>query len=382
MTNNSTFFEAPQAAAIYKHHLLRRYIPAWAGKVGSSAPDRLVYVYDAYAGPGRYDNQAPGSPELVVDTAMAMAQLRTVHSVFSDKDSGYVDQLRQLFVEKGVSPDSYCVLRGSVEEHIEDVSAAVGDAPLFVFLDPFGLTVPFETVVQTLAGRRKPGWSPMSQPKTELLMNFSYEAVRRIAGVLRSNSTHGRRDAQLATLDRALGGDWWREIAIQSDDGWVHDILVEFATRVTKAAGRFDFITADVSDSITAQPVYELILFTAHQDGMWEMAQAMSLARKDWREYLVKQEEKKTSGQLVMRGMDFSDDPDAWVKEIVANIRALLAGRESVAVRRDFVTIYGKTLGFARERHLRKALKLLEGEGLVEACSGGKLVTKVIKGLP
>lgn len=52
MSNNSTFFESPQAAAIYEHKLLRSYIPAWAGKVGSRAPGKKVYVYAAYAGQG------------------------------------------------------------------------------------------------------------------------------------------------------------------------------------------------------------------------------------------------------------------------------------------------------------------------------------------
>lgn len=272
MTSNSTFFESPQAAAIYKHRLLRTYVPAWAGKVGSRAPGKRVFVYDAYAGPGRYEDQAPGSPELVVDTAVAMAKLRTVHSIFSDKESDYVARLRALLVEKGVDPDTYEVRQGTVEQHLDDVIARVGDAPLFVFLDPFGLTVPFDVVVKTLVGRRKNGWSVTLQPKTELLMNFSYDAVRRIAGVLRSDSQHLARDAQLATLDRSLGGDWWHQIALAEGAGWVHEILVGFATRVVGAARGFGFITADVADSLTAQPIYELVLFTAHPDGLWEMA--------------------------------------------------------------------------------------------------------------
>jgi hypothetical protein len=47
MSNNKSFFEAPQAAAIYKHELLKRYIAAWVGKVGSTSTDRRVVVYDA-----------------------------------------------------------------------------------------------------------------------------------------------------------------------------------------------------------------------------------------------------------------------------------------------------------------------------------------------
>ncbi len=94
-------------------------------------------------------------------------------------------------------------------------------------------------------------------------MNFSYDAVRRIAGVLRSESDHAARAAQIAALDRALGGDWWHEIALAEDVNWVHAILVGFATRVVHAAGGFGFITAAVADSLTAQPIYELVICRA-----------------------------------------------------------------------------------------------------------------------
>ena len=189
VASNSTFFESPQAAAVYKHRLLRSYVPVWAGKVGSRAPGKTVFIYDAYSGPGRYDDQAPGSPELVVDTAIAMARLRTVHSIFSDKEPAYVARLTDLLVEKGVPAETYEVRQGTVETHLDDVISRVGDAPLFVFLDPFGLTVAFDVVVRTLVARRKSGWSATLQPKTELLMNFSYDAVRRIAGVLPNRKT-------------------------------------------------------------------------------------------------------------------------------------------------------------------------------------------------
>lgn len=381
MASNTTFFESPQAAAVYKHRLLRTYVPAWAGKVGSRAPGKRVFIYDAYSGPGRYDNQAPGSPELVVDTAIAMARLRTVHSIFSDKEPDYVVRLNDLLAEKGVPLDTYEVREGTVETNLDDVISRVGEAPLFVFLDPFGLTVPFDVVVQTLIGRHKSGWSSTLQPKTELLMNFSYDAVRRIAGVLRSDSDHAARAAQIAALDRALGGDWWQSIAMSAAEGWVHEILVGFATRVVGAARGFGFITADVADSLSAQPIYELVLFTAHPDGLWEMANAMSFARQDWRDYLIKQEEDKNRGQLVMRALDFDDNPDAWIQEIASNVRALLTGRGSVSVRSSLGEVLGRTLGLARETHLRSALKLLEGEGLIYPCSKGKLDAKVVRRL-
>jgi three-Cys-motif partner protein len=83
MASNKNFFLAPQAAAIYKHELLKRYIPAWAGKVGSTSPGKRVVVYDVYSGPGRYEDEQRGSPEILVDTAVAMENLRSVLTIFS-----------------------------------------------------------------------------------------------------------------------------------------------------------------------------------------------------------------------------------------------------------------------------------------------------------
>lgn len=132
VASNSTLLRVRQAAAVYKHRLLRSYVSAWAGKVGSRAPGKTVFIYDAYSGPGRYNDQAPGSPELVVDTTIAMARLRTVHSIFSDREPAYVARLTDLLVEKEVPADTYEVRQGTVETHLDDVISRVGDAPLFV----------------------------------------------------------------------------------------------------------------------------------------------------------------------------------------------------------------------------------------------------------
>jgi three-Cys-motif partner protein len=280
MSSNKNFFESPQAAAVYKHKLIKSYIPAWAGKVGSTSQDKRVVVYDAYLGPGRYEDEQPGSPELLVDTADAMANLRSVHSVFSEKDQGYCDRLSELLAEKGIDSDTYEVRRGPVEDHMDAVLSNAGDLPLFVFLDPYGLTIPFDRVVHVLKSRDKTGYSGPLQPKTELLMNFSFEAVRRISGVVRSTKDYAAKQGQIEALNNALGGGWWQDLAREEPEGWVMQVLEGYADRVNEAAG-CGYITAEVADSLEAQPVYELILFTRHMDGFWEMARSMSMARKD-----------------------------------------------------------------------------------------------------
>jgi three-Cys-motif partner protein len=377
MANNTNFFESPQAAAVYKHKLLKGYIPAWAGKVGSTSTGKRVVVYDAYSGPGRYANEEPGSPELLVDTAQALAGLRSVFSVFTEKEAGYCDRLSDLMKEKGVDPGSHEIRQGPMEEHLDDVLKIAGNDPLFMFLDPFGLTAPLETVVHVLSSRDKAGYPRYAQPKTELLMNFSYEAVRRIAGALMSEKDYGAKAAQIQALNSRLGGDWWHEVARSGDADWVDQVLEGFATRVATSAG-YGFITASVADSLDAKPVYELILFTRHPDGLWVMADSMSKARKAWREWLAEAELTKSGGQLEFT-LRFEDDEEGWIHEIAKNIKGVLATDSAFVIENKLGEVLGRTLGLARETHIRKALRILVAQQAISEVPKGKLQKAAIR---
>jgi three-Cys-motif partner protein len=372
MSSNANFFESPQAAAIYKHKLIKSYIPAWVGKVGSTSQNQRVVVYDAYSGPGRYENEQPGSPELLVNTAEAMAHLRSVHSVFSDKDQVYCDRLSQLLLEKGIDPKTYQVRRGPVEDHINAVLSGARNLPLFVFLDPYGLTISFDRVVQVIKARDMAGSAPAFQPKTELLMNFSFEAVRRIAGVVRSPKEFPAKQGQIEALNNALGGEWWHDLARTEPEGWVGQVLAGYASRVGQATG-CRYITAEVADSLTSEPVYELIHFTRHSDGFWEMARSMSMARKEWRQWVVDAREKAMGGQFELRGLDFEDDESAWVLEIAHNMEAILRVTSGFTIEDKLDEVLGRTLGLARETHIRQALKLLRQREVVASVPTGKL---------
>ena len=373
MVSNSNFFASPQAAAIYKHQLIKRYIPAWAGKVGSTSTGKRVVVYDAYSGPGRYEDEAPGSPAILVDTAVAMANLRSVYSVFSEKEQAYLDKLRALLTEKGVDPDTYDVKQGPVERHIDDVVALAEDLPLFVFLDPYGFTLPFDGMVNVLKCRDKAGYhSNVLQPKTEVLINFSFEAVRRTAGALTSDRDYPAREGHIHSLTTFLGGDWWKPMLLSADAAWVQRVLERYADEVSKATG-YSYITASVADSLTAEPVYELVLFTRHPDGLWKMMDAMSQARKHWRNWLVERREEVTAGQAELRGLDWDDNEDAWIEEVADNIERILATQQAFVVEKKLGEVLGRTLGLARETHIRKALKLVKEHEVIATVPTGDL---------
>lgn len=380
MSSNKNFFESPQAAAVYKHKLIKSYIPAWAGKVGSTSQGKQVVVYDAYSGPGRYDDDNPGSPELLVDTAVAMAALRQVRTIFSEKDTSYCQRLDEMLKAKeGLNPATYAVKDGPVEDHIDAVLLETGELPLFVFLDPYGLTISFERVVHVLKSRDKSGCSNSQQPKTELLMNFSYEAVRRIGGVARSEKEYASKDGQIAALNAALGGDWWQELAREEPEDWVGQILSGYADRVAKAVGGCGYLTGEVADSLDAQPVYELILFTRHMDGFWEMSRSMSMARKEWRAWLASKREREGGGQVEFRALEFDDDENAWIEEIAQNIEVILDQKSSFRIDSQLGEVLGRTFGLARETHIRSALKKLKADRRINDMPTGGLQRAVIR---
>ena len=203
-------------------------------------------------------------------------------------------------------------------------------------------------------------------------MNFSYEAVRRIAGVLRSEKEYTAKEGQIRALDNSLGGDWWHDLAHSDDEGWVQSVLYEYAHRVSQAA-KCGFMTAEVADSLEAQPVYELILFTPHDDGLWKMMEAMSTARQRWRQWLVDRREQANSGQAELRGLDWDDNEDAWIEEIAKNLRVILGEKDSFVLHAELGRIMGRTLGLARTKHIRSALKQLRAEKLINADPKGEL---------
>jgi hypothetical protein len=203
-------------------------------------------------------------------------------------------------------------------------------------------------------------------------MNFSYDAVRRISGVLRSEKEYPRKESQITSLNSALGGDWWHELAYSEPEGWVEEVLAGYASRVAEEAG-YGYITAEVADSLEAKPVYELILFTRHRDGLWEMARSMSMARKEWRKWLMDRREKATGGQAEFRGLSFDDDEDAWIGEIASNIVESLRTEQGFVVEDRLDKVLGRTLGLARETHIRKALNSLKTGAVVKDVPKGSL---------
>ena len=154
-------------------------------------------------------------------------------------------------------PKSYAALKPVVDEYkargiqaeaspsevtsgLNRVLNAAEGLPLFLFLDPCGLGIPFSDLTGMLSGPRRDTWPP-----TEVLLNFSLEAVRRPA----HSHRHARRRFEVINLTDVPGE--------KPDDGlpgfrWLGQIDPSAGAMKTRFAGR----NSTVQEAIFVPPAW------------------------------------------------------------------------------------------------------------------------------
>ena len=179
-----------------------------------------------------------------------------------------VDEYKARGVQAEASPEEVIKGLGKV------INAARG-LPLFLFLDPCGVGIPFSELTGVLSGPRRDRWPP-----TEVLLNFSLEAVRRIGGHAISETPT---EKSMARLDIALGGEWWRDVIREhgvTDDA-VEEIVGGFMNRLAKAT-KMRIVACPVSRAPSHKPVYYLVHGTRKPLGIWYFGDAAARAEQKW----------------------------------------------------------------------------------------------------
>jgi three-Cys-motif partner protein len=348
------FFKSKQAAAVLKHGLLRRYVHMFAQKTGSTAPKHRVVYVDGYAGPGSYDDGSEGSPAIAVATARQIAAGRYLEGILVEKDDESCEALAEFI--QGEQP-TWHVFHGDVEDYVDEILDIAGDAPMFAFFDPFGLALSFDSVVRFRCRSPATQWGRHAKA-TEVLLNVSLPALRRVPGHLTASSTNQRyrksRKTIIDKVDGTLGGDWWHDIWIDDPPDRDEQIVDEYVRRLSKEGGFGQgWYRAPVADRWGGAPSYHLCLFTQHPDGLWLFNDALSNSQEEYRQFCFKQ-----TGQL-----DVEDRSPEWVKRIAANMEKLLQDRGGFRSGDHIKTVYGDTLGFARSKHIRAAIDDLYKRG-------------------
>ena len=371
-----SFWERPQGAAIFKHAVLNGYAPVFASKVGKSSLNHRVAIVDGYAGRGWYKDGSPASPALMLKTAETLAKNRNVQCWFVEEQRKNYEALKvglAGLLTQGPQPRP---LLGSMSEHLPSILEASNGIPLFVFIDPFGLGLPFDQLTDDLMGRgRRRRGSSWIGPATEVLVNFVHAGIYRNAGMLsiETQSQAQRRAAsvKLRDLDDNLGGDWWQAIrgmAASSAEA-VEQIREGYVNRVLDKAGTgWRCFEVPVSDTPDGATIYDLLFFTQHPQGLWFFNDAVSLARRVFQEHFR---------DAAVEQLSLWNEEDDWTLLIRDNLLSLLKSGRPVRVIEHCEAVYGPLLGRARGLHVKAAAKRLAEEGLntgLCTCDPHKLV--------
>ncbi len=372
MASHSDFFGERRPQAVLKHGVLTRYAHYFAGRAGRATGGRVAFI-DGYAGAGRYDDGSPGSPLLLASEAKrAEAFGRDIKLSFVEPNPQYRHQLLESLVDAGIQPDS--LLGTPFDEALDSLLSRYADHALLIFIDPFGLAIGRKKLLQIIerSSRRQP---------IDVLYHFSLSAVARMgrAGIAHTyTSVH---NAKL--IDEALGAVDWREKFTEADGHGkatkaAMSVAARFSTSVATESGA-SATSIPVRQRPDYLPQYQLILFSKNQKAHWDFADQASMAYVDWLhhcdiiDYQANLKAREVSGIQTL----FEDPaPDRSNVEELLESEAIgyLTTRVAEIIHRhrrirliDHIEeVYGKMLGRARVRHLRKAIGSLHTEGLID----------------
>lgn len=318
-----------------KHEILRRYLGAWFGILGSRFP-RIVYI-DGFCGPGRYSGGELGSPIVAINEALAHAgRIRDCEVVFlfsderADRIGHLQSELDRIEVPSTFKLDPrvgrFSEVLGSV---LDDLEATGGQlAPTFAFIDPFGFSdLPFTLVARVLRN-----------PNCEVFINFMVNAVQRFV----EHPLEAVREeiAQLfGTPDIAR--------AVREGGDRVEALRQLYQTQLRSEA---TFVRSfEIKDS-PSRVLYYLLFATNNRLGHAKMKEAMWGVDRSGQFRFV---DNTMPDQLIL----LEEDPLALLVPLTA--RRFAGSRVGVG---DVFDVVVDDTGFT-EGHARQALKTLEDRG-------------------
>ncbi|MGA1813822.1 three-Cys-motif partner protein TcmP [Frondihabitans sp. 4ASC-45] len=400
MAKHDAFFDVnKKSAAILKHAILRKYLAVFAARLGSTLVGHRVGFVDGYAGPGNYVNirtgtVSEGSPQIALKIATGLlATGRKLDCVFVEKDPAIFSRLNAL-VSTAHTPA--VAWKGDIAHHLQQAMARLDGVPTLVFLDPFGATVDVDMTINTIL--KRPG-----MVTTELLLNFSLDALRRIGGRLFEDDAAPGRTKALERADGWLGGPWWRQhffdAASTEDNDFIDNaataVAREYNKRIQRATGCSTF-SVPIRRRAHHKPIFFLTLFFPRNLAGYAYNEAVSLALQEWRKIMgeldvddaARRQEKEgfVLGEpspeeltqiLQAAAVQFDADVIADIKE---NLRQQFVEHASLSVESQVKLVLGRSLGAGREKHLRAAWNQLYAEGVTAGkAPSGKLDRVIIQ---
>jgi len=213
---SADFFRSKKPWSPYKDMILSYYLTPYLPKVCSLG--RPVAVVDCFAGPGRFDDGADGSPLIIARAVSQIAERgKEVSALLIEERKGLFERLK---ANLG-SYESCCrAERGSFEDSAKEIARLARDHAVFVYLDPYGIKpLKFATLAAIYENIRRGS-------SVEVLLNLNTPSLVRNGLAVLKCTQPGDMESDLAAsqgeevdhtmtaddLDSIAGGEYWRKI--------------------------------------------------------------------------------------------------------------------------------------------------------------------------
>jgi three-Cys-motif partner protein len=361
--------DKPKSQSVYKHGILEQYVIRFATMTASKLTPKRCVLFDGFAGRGRFETGEAGSAEHMMIAAQKAKASTKIDLLLVEKardDFAVLDTVADEYRDRGIHIDSY---NGDCGDHLDDMLNLAAGASLFVFLDPCGAVLPMSRIRDLLTKRS--AW-----PRTEILLNFSADLIRRAGGQLKM----GQLDlGGVAKADSVCGGDWWRDVALQAHaasggQNWqaaAEAVAHAYAQRL--AAGTpYGAVVAPVRRQTHHQPVYYLVFLTQDPHGFWVFGVAAAKAREKWVEFLGPDPDERESMLWDTVAEQFEQEHSNAIEQIAHNLRQLTADGRPKPVVKNVLDVYGNLYGAAKETAFTAALRALVASGEIELVTRGR----------
>lgn len=361
--------DSPRPQSVYKHGIIEQYVQRYAVMTASRLRPKRCVLFDGFAGRGRFETGEAGSAEHMMLAAQKAKASTQVDLLLVEKDEESYQSLTAVadeYRDRGIRVDSF---NDDCASHLDDMHRLAQDASLFVLLDPCGAVLPPDQIREVLVKRGK--W-----PRTEVLLNFSADLIRRAGGQLK------KCQLDLGGVDKAdsvCGGNWWRDVALRAhadcaELNWetaAELVAAEYARRLTAGTG-YGSIVAPVRRQLHHQPVYFLIFLTQDPHGIWVFGAAASKAREKWIEFLGPDPDEGQCALWDTVSEQLDREHAKAIATITNNLRMLTADGQQKRVVQCVKEIFGDVYGEAKETAFSAALRALAASGEVEYVVRGK----------
>ena len=292
----ASFFKGKRPWSNIKDQILGQYMPAYLAKVATLG--KPIILIDAFAGPGRFDDGAAGSPLIMCQAAEKRVPDKYL-AIFVNHTRAHHDELSKV-LSQFIDKKKVIPIHGSADTLLAQVRKVLGDHTVFLYLDPFGLKGCEFSVIEPFF-RRERGYS------TEVVINLSVPTMFRLAArnaVAAGRSKEPRIVAFHRRLTGVLGGDYWQDILW--DDSTTAEVKAEKVMKVYREKILGDETPRAFSGSCPVREKtgsgikYYVTFYSRHRDAMLLMNNAMCAA------YHKRMHEAATDGTL-FQNTDWKD---------------------------------------------------------------------------